>query len=290
MTDFIARQERFALIPSTNDVVRDWLAGGTSEVCLAIADAQSAGRGRLDRTWTAPAGAALLLSLGFRPTWLAADRIWQLAAVVSMAMAEAAETVLGMADRTIRLKWPNDLVVETIGPAIPPVGGHPTEIRKLAGVLAESVGLGGPDPQVVVGLGLNTDWDASAFPAGLATSMTSLRAATGSGALDHAALLSAFIDRLEGRIEALRAGRFDEVDWADRQSTPGRDVDLVGPDGTSRTVRAVGVHTATGALLIRTGPDDPTDRAVVVADIGRVRIRSVDPASGATLPASPIGL
>ena len=71
---FLARQERFDVVGSTNDIVRDWLAGGVPEVCLAVADEQSAGRGREGRTWTAPRGQALLLSLGFRPTWLAPER------------------------------------------------------------------------------------------------------------------------------------------------------------------------------------------------------------------------
>ena len=75
MTEFIARQERFAVVGSTNDVVRGWLAEGTPEVCLAVADEQTAGRGREGRTWVAPAGGALLLSLGFRPTWLAPDQV-----------------------------------------------------------------------------------------------------------------------------------------------------------------------------------------------------------------------
>ncbi len=91
MTGFLARQERFAVVGSTNDVVRDWLAAGTPEVCLAVADEQTAGRGREGRTWVAPAGGALLLSLGFRPTWLAPERVWRLAATASLAMAEAAE-------------------------------------------------------------------------------------------------------------------------------------------------------------------------------------------------------
>ena len=66
MPDFLARQERFPSVGSTNDVVRDWLAAGTPEVALAIADEQTAGRGRDGRRWVAPQGAALLLSLGFR--------------------------------------------------------------------------------------------------------------------------------------------------------------------------------------------------------------------------------
>ena len=70
MTAFLARREQFDRVGSTNDVVRSWLAAGTAEVCLAIADEQTAGRGRAGRAWLAPPGAGLLLSLGFRPTWL----------------------------------------------------------------------------------------------------------------------------------------------------------------------------------------------------------------------------
>ena len=65
---FISRQERFPSVGSTNDVVRAWLADGTPEVCLAVADEQTAGRGRNGRTWLAPPGAGLLCSIGFRPT------------------------------------------------------------------------------------------------------------------------------------------------------------------------------------------------------------------------------
>ena len=75
---------------------------------------------------------ALLLSLGFRPTWLAPDRVWRLAAIVSLAMAEAAEAVAGLPDGAIRLKWPNDLVVERTGRGV----------RKLGGVLGETDGPG----------------------------------------------------------------------------------------------------------------------------------------------------
>ena len=56
---FISRQERFDQVGSTNDVVRAWLAEGTPEVCLAVADEQTAGRGRDGRTWQAPPGAGL---------------------------------------------------------------------------------------------------------------------------------------------------------------------------------------------------------------------------------------
>lgn len=280
MPDLLSRQERFAVVGSTNDVVRGWLADGTPEVCLAIADEQTAGRGREGRTWTAPAGAALLLSLGFRPTWLPPERAWRLAATVSLAMADAAEEVAGLADGAIRLKWPNDLVAETMGAAMPMAAQAPTEVRKLAGILGETDGLGTPDPRVVIGLGLDTDWAAADFPPDLAASMTSLREASGGRPIDHVALLDAFLGRLEARIEALRGGRFDVGDWVARQLTTGRDVDLTDVAGTVRTVRALGVDAVTGALVVA-DPDAPDgERQVVVGEIRRVRLAARAEAPG----------
>jgi BirA family biotin operon repressor/biotin-[acetyl-CoA-carboxylase] ligase len=249
-TPFLARQERFDVVGSTNDIVRGWLASGTAEVCLAVADEQTSGRGRQGRPWTAPAGAALLLSVGFRPTWLDPDRTWRLAAIVSLAMADAAEEVAGLADRAIRLKWPNDLVIE-----------GPDRIRKLAGVLGETDGLGTSDPRAVVGLGINAGWEASSFPPELAATMTSLLAASGGRPIDRALLLDAFTSRLEARCEALRGGRFDVADWTDRQITTGRMIRLERPDGTSQTARALGVDPGSGALVVEDdhAPSGETD-------------------------------
>lgn len=272
MPDFLARQERFAVVGSTNDVVRGWLADGTPEVCLALADEQQAGRGRDGRSWVAPAGRALLLSLGFRPTWLAADQVWRLAATVSLAMADAAEEVGGLPDHAIRLKWPNDLVAETDGHALPLAPRVADGVRKLGGVLGETSGLGGDDPHAVVGIGLDTDWAPDAFPPDLAATMTSLLALSSGRPIDHVALLDAFLGRLEARIEALRGGRFDVADWTDRQITTGRDVRLVAPDGGETTVRALGVDVASGALVVEDPSTTTGERAVVVGEIGHVRL------------------
>lgn len=253
MPGLISRQERFRVVGSTNDVVRGWLADGTPEVCLAVADEQTAGRGRDGRTWTAPAGAALLLSLGFRPTWLRSEHAWRLAAIVSLAMAEAAEVVAELPPGVIRLKWPNDLGVES-GDAF----------LKLAGVLGETSGLGTPDPRVVVGIGVNTNWPAADFPAELAASMTSLGEVS-DRPIDHDVLLDAFVQRLESIVHRARSAGFDGDEWAARQVTTGRDVILVMPDGSTDTARATGVDTDTGALVIG-------ERRVLVGEIRHVRI------------------
>lgn len=261
MSGFVAHQERFTVVGSTNDVVRGWLAAGTPEVCLAVADEQTAGRGRDGRAWVAPRGGALLLSLGFRPTWLAPDQVWRLAATVSLAMAGSAETAAGLPDGAIRLKWPNDLVLE-----------RGDGIRKLAGVLGETDGLGGPDPRAIIGIGLNTNWAVADFPPALGTSMTSLQAASSGRPIDHDVLLDAFLDRLEVGIDALRAGRFDAADWADRQLTTGRLVEIVAPDGAVTTIRALGVDAATGALVVEDDTVPAGERQVVVGEIRHVRV------------------
>jgi BirA family biotin operon repressor/biotin-[acetyl-CoA-carboxylase] ligase len=275
---FPSRLERFEIVGSTNDVVARWLDEGTPEVCIAVADAQTSGRGRHGRAWVAPPGAALLASVGFRPSWLAPDRLWRLAAVVALAMADAAEDVAGLADGTIRLKWPNDLVVafsatgRPLGSAavLPP--DRPLDVRKLAGLLGETDGLGTDDVQAVVGIGLNADWPREAFPPDLAPGMTSLREASGGRPIDRVALLEGFLARLETRVEALRGGYFDVAGWTARQLTAGRAVRLERPDGSVETVRALGVDATSGALVVAEGRPGDGERQVLVGEIRHLRL------------------
>lgn len=283
----LSRVERFASIRSTNDEVREWLLDSTPEVCLAVADEQSAGRGRFDRTWTAPAGAALLLSLGFRPTWLEPDRAWRLAATVALAMGDAAEDTAGLPVGAVRLKWPNDLVIEASGPNALLTGelsaddaaarlDGPLELRKLAGILGETDGLGTEHPRVVVGIGINADWDRADFPPDIAHSMTSLREASGGRPIDREALLEAFLDHFEGRLDALRAGYFDIAEWNRRQATTGRMVTLQAGDGSaSEPQLAVGVDASSGALLLEDASVDGGERRVMAGEV--IRVRLADP-------------
>ena len=264
----LSRQEQFRSVPSTNDVVRGWLTAGTAEVCLAVAGEQTAGRGRSGRTWVAPEGAALLLSLGFRPAYLAPDRVWRLSAIVALAMADAAEDVAGLSMGRLRLKWPNDLVVAD--PAAT------AGFRKLAGVLGETEGVGGPVPIAIVGIGTNTDWPKAAFPPELAGSMTSLAEVSGGRPIDNDRLLEAFLLRLEARWLALREGQFDLASWHDRQFTTGRIVRIEGLAGESLTARAVGVDGTSGALLIEDPSRPGAEREVLVGEVASVRLAGDD--------------
>src|SRR4051794_26176602 len=227
---FPNKLERFRALDSTQRVVREWLAAGEPEVCVAVAAYQTEGRGRNNREWVSPPGGALLLSVGFRPEDLAAAHTWRLAAVVAMAMRDAAEAVAGLADNTIWLKWPNDLVADA----------QDGTLRKVAGVLGESVASGDRVESAVVGVGINTDWKMTDFPWAIAPTMTSLRELAGKRPIDNEALLDAFLARLEPRYEALRNYQFDAGGWSAAQRTTGRNL-VVGIGGESVAGRGVGV-------------------------------------------------
>jgi BirA family transcriptional regulator, biotin operon repressor / biotin---[acetyl-CoA-carboxylase] ligase len=266
---WLARLERFESVGSTNDIVDAWLADGTAEVCVAVADEQTAGRGRSGRSWTAPAGSALLCSLGFRPVLADPAQFWQWAAIVSLSMAEAVESVAGAAPGTVRLKWPNDLVVAE--------DGH---VRKLAGVLGETSGTNTEDQRVVVGIGVNAGWRRADFPVDLADSMTSVAELAGptAGAERETAralrdsLLDAFLDHLQPRVSALHANRFPGADWRARQLTNGELVRLERPDGTAETVRAIDVDAESGALVVGSLSGEWPSRLVTVGEIRHLRL------------------
>lgn len=264
-TDWLARIERFDVVGSTNDIVAGWLRDGTPEVCVAIADEQLAGRGRNGRAWAAPAGASLLCSIGFRPTWLEPAYAWRLGAIVSLAMAEAAEVAARLDVGTVRLKWPNDLVLLDEG----------SGALKVAGVLGETQGLGTAQPQAVIGIGINVDWQRSGFPAEFASGMTSLSEAAGDAFVGREPLAEAFLLRLRPKIQALRAGVFPETQWRGRQLTNGLPVRIEWPDGTAETVTAQDVDVDSGALLVAPVRGDGPARAVLVGEIRHLRFGGV---------------
>ncbi len=122
----------FSFVDSTNRYLLQCAAQGAPEGVVAVADEQTAGRGRLGRTWVAPAGSALLVSVLLRPELpLEATHLVTLAAGLA-----ALDAIDVLASVPAGLKWPNDVVIDD---------------RKIAGILAEADGAGA----VVVGMGCN---------------------------------------------------------------------------------------------------------------------------------------
>ncbi len=136
MDSILWQIREFAEIDSTNTYLAQEAQSGAPEGVVARADFQSAGRGRLDRSWEAPRGVSLLTSILLRPVVPLEQRF-----LVSAAVALSARTALTrLCGLQPELKWPNDLVVGD---------------RKLGGLLSEVVGDG---EGYVVGIGVNLQW------------------------------------------------------------------------------------------------------------------------------------
>ena len=176
---------------STNADLAALATEGAPEGVVLVADHQTAGRGRLGRTWTAPVGASLLCSILVRPA-VPVGHAHALTTAVALAAREACTEVAGV---TPGLKWPNDLVV--------PVAALGGAERKLAGVLAESTLAGDHLDAVVVGIGLNVNWPRQ-LPEEIADIATALNHLAGE-AVDRAELLGALLAGLERRYARLLA-------------------------------------------------------------------------------------
>ncbi|HEY1651016.1 MAG TPA: biotin--[acetyl-CoA-carboxylase] ligase [Acidimicrobiales bacterium] len=237
---------RFAEIDSTNTYVRDQARQGAAEGLVAVAEHQTAGRGRLDRRWESPPGANLLASVLLRPACPPGD-LHLCTGAVALAAADACGTVAGVEPV---LKWPNDLLV----------GG-----AKLAGVLAEADFAGSLLDAVVVGIGINVAWPGPEEAGG-----TCLDDAGGSGQpVDRAELLDRMLEGLSARRPLLddEAGRRRLADEVRRRcATLGQRV-RVGLPGEELTGVASAIDDA-GHLVIETasGP-----RLVSAGDVVHLR-------------------
>lgn len=227
---------------STNDVAKEMAARGAPEGTVVVADEQTAGRGRLDRRWLAPAGTSLLCSILFRPP-LPLSRANRLTMLCSLAAADAVEEVSGL---LVDLKWPNDLIIST-----------KDGWRKLAGVLTETGVTGMELDFVVVGLGINVNVPREVLP-DLAPGATGILAETGR-AVDRAALLAALLAGVEARYAGIEDGVRLHAAWTARLATLGRQVIVTtGQEVLRGVAEEVDLD---GALLLRT-PDGDLRRLV----------------------------
>ena len=210
MPGHLAKATRVPTTGSTNADLLDAARDGAPEGLVLVADHQTAGRGRLGRTWEAPPGTSLLVSVLLRPPPDVADAVTTIAGL-ALADAVGATTAIDA-----RLKWPNDLVVDD---------------RKVAGMLSESSpDDGGGPPAVVVGIGFNVS--AGAYPEELAGTAISCEEAAGRP-VDRAELLLAFLEALERRYALLLAGGAEATlaAWAEDSVTLGREVRVEVPGG-----------------------------------------------------------
>ncbi|WP_407913268.1 biotin--[acetyl-CoA-carboxylase] ligase [Kitasatospora sp. NE20-6] len=243
---------------STNTDLAARARQGAPEGAVLVAESQNAGRGRLERRWSAPPRSGLFLSVLLRPADVPIQRYGWLPILVGVA---AATTVSRVTELETGLKWPNDLQVT--------VGG---EERKIGGILTE---LGGG--AVVAGLGINVTLRADELPVPTAGSL----ALAGAAVTDRQTLLRGLLREFAELYGEWRAAAGDPhasgllPAYTARCTTLGRPVRVQLPGDRELAGEAVAVD-ADGRLVVRTA--DGTRHPVAAGDVVHVRPERPDPA------------
>ena len=226
-----------------NDLVTEVRNGNSRHGAVIVAEFQSAGRGRLDRSFLAPERSALLFSFFVRPLRDSTDWGW-LPLLAGQAVVAAIETGCNLG-HGLKLKWPNDILIDE---------------KKVAGILSERVDT--PDgPGVIIGIGINVDERQDELPVTAATSLY-LQGCMECNREDLlVAVLRIFSEYLK-RWESKDRKLLPEYETA--SATIGRRVQIVSPAGMIRESMAVGID-AGGALILA------NDEHVTVGDIVHLR-------------------
>lgn len=242
-TAAVGRELRcFDEIDSTNNYAKQIALSGAADGTVIVADCQTAGRGRMDRSFQSPKGKGIYLTALLRPS-LPPERLLPVTAMAGVAVCAAVERVCGVRPG---LKWPND----------PVLGG-----KKLCGILTElSVEAEtGRVQYLVLGIGVNVLQTAEDFTPEVAEMAASLAMALGRP-VSRPALAAALIEELDRLYAALKAGDLGDYLAIYRRDCVnlGKTVQLLSPGGRE-TVTAVGIDRDFG-LVVR--GDDGRERAV----------------------------
>lgn len=241
-TQFVGQYiQYYPVISSTQDVAKAEAEKGAPEGAVFIADEQTAGRGRLERSWKAPANSSLLVSIVLRPS---AELLPKLVVVGSLAVALAIEETTGI---RAEFKWPNDILIHD---------------KKVAGLLAEAEFRGAEPQYAILGIGINVNLDPVMLGPDILYPATSLMHETGRpiSRLELAHNLFVHLERLY--VQA-RDGEAVHRLWHARLSTLGKHVRIRLGDTVMEGI-AEDVD-ANGSLLLR--GDDGQVTTVVAGDV-----------------------
>lgn len=195
-----------------------------------ITEKQTEGKGRLGRKWQSPSGVNLLFSVLFRPPF-SIDRVFSLTMLTSVSLVDAIREMTGL--RAL-IKWPNDIYCNG---------------KKMAGILTEFSADSTDIEYVVVGTGLNVNWDIQDRPE-LEHIATSLMKEVGYP-VSRITLLSHILEKLERNYKRLLRGEDDPIRdrWNRHSMVIGKEV-LIDPEGEGKRAKATGID-RNGALLIQ---------------------------------------
>lgn len=167
-------------IDSTNACIRRLAAEGAPEGTLAVAEAQSAGRGRRGKEWTSQEGVGIWMSLLLRPD-ISPNQTPLLTLLTGLAVCKAIQKTT---DLPVKIKWPNDILIDG---------------KKICGILTEMDGEMTRVNYVVVGIGINVNTEY--FPEELGTIATSLKIENKGVTISRKKLIQAILMELEGYYE-----------------------------------------------------------------------------------------
>ncbi len=222
----------FDAVDSTNTLAKKYLQQKVQEGLVVIADSQTQGRGRLGRSWHSLPGMGLYLSAVLKPR-VAPEHLSQLTLLAGVA---AVLTVNEFTSQKVRLKWPNDILING---------------KKLAGILCEYCVFDNGDTGVILGIGINVNHTASDFPEELRTTATSLLLETGHR-IDRLTLTLSLLEHLDQQYQAYLLGGEQGVirQWAEHTDMFGKKVRIT-RGRESITGTATGLD-SWGNLLLRT--------------------------------------
>ena len=232
-------------VDSTNEWAKELAMYGAREGTVVIAETQKRGRGRLGREWVSPTG-GLWFSLILRPKLRPAEAV-KLTFVAGLAVAKALRE---MFDLKVETKWPNDVLVNR---------------RKICGILTEMNTTGETVNFVVVGIGVNVNFDVEkAFPEQLRKVATSLENELGQE-IRLEELFRGLLERLENLYEVFTKEGFKPVlkKWKDHAGFLGHQVEVTSPTEKSSGLALDVDHDGTLVLRLENG----TKRRVFVGDV-----------------------
>jgi len=222
-------------VDSTNLLAEQRGVAGAPDGLVVIADRQTAGRGRLGRSFFSPGGRSLYLSVLLRSK-LPPEQLHRQVFAAAVAVAECARAVLPPNCR-IEIKWPNDVLIDG---------------RKTSGInLPVHLESGGASFGVL-GVGVNVNLEAFELPPELREIATSLRIAGGKS-LDRVGFGESLLERLEVELDGVRAGAFASVLERFRRSftMTGKAVRIGGPGLAREVIGTVHGVDEEGALLVK---------------------------------------
>jgi len=247
----------FQELPSTNRFAVELAKNPIPQGIVVLADSQTAGQGRLQRSWFSPPNANIYGSIVFSFNTQKLQAIGWIPLMAGSAIAEALEDNTTV---SIKLKWPNDILIDE---------------RKVGGILCESFKKSSTETCIVIGFGINVNLTELAFPKDIELIATSLQIHT-QRVLDRHPLITSIIQSLEQGWHALisKGPQACRIKYSARCSTLGQQIQVQFPDGSNMegVAQSIGEH---GQLQIVPCSSDTTEQSARIVEVHAGDIRHI---------------